>query len=320
MKDFIGRTFILEEQTFIEENDDQHRLFDEETKNLGRGYAEKYEINEAKIDSALDSWQPASDVNSDYSYIISYIRHITLKHGNNAQKHLESIGLKIGILTFDEVKRSLETLSIPKEICLNNRYWDPLDLDRLMKTSKEISLPNSIQHAKYTDLYEPLKFLKDNFPYYFEKHVVAMNDKRLVSVCKNAVRWGKGWSLKKILTDPYYDDPDKIEKCIATLQNTIAYQISMLLRPLYDIKKPESIALSCLEFGASKPIERMMIANGIPRETALYLHNSLLKKHPLKKDENFLHIRDHLKRVWDQIPFWHQIQLESLISSSLPRS
>ncbi len=121
-------------------------------------------------------------------------------------------------------------------------------------------------------------------------------------------------SLKDILSDSWYDTPEKIEKTITQLQNKVSYGLPLLLKPLYDIKFPDNPFLRYMEAGAFKPVTRRLIEYNIPRETALFLEN----EYASDLDVNDCSFDHKLKKILTEnypfLNYWVQIQLEGLLS------
>lgn len=133
------------------------------------------------------------------------------------------------------------------------------------------------------------------------------------------MQWSKGTKLCDILKADWYDGDEgteHIDDTIGLLQNTISYSLPLLLKPLYDMKNPESCFLTCMQLGAFNTMERCMIEMGIPRETALWL----FKEKHIGKDlqggnklELERDIRKKVRENYRQFPYWIQIQLEFLV-------
>ena len=122
--------------------------------------------------------------------------------------------------------------------------------------------------------------------------------------------WISEKTLKEILSDPFYDEQKKISNCINELQSVIAYGVSMLLKPFYDINATDNSILSFLEMGVSKPMTKKLIELNIPRETAIYLQRNYFNK---KNDYTVDEIRSVLNQIKDSVNYWIKIQFEHLL-------
>lgn len=97
-----------------------------------------------------------------------------------------------------------------------------------------------------------------------------------------SLQWATGKALCEILNNSRYegdDGADNIDSTIELLQNTISYNLPLLLKPLYDMKQSESPFLKCMQVGAFGVVERCMIEMGVPRNQ----HCICIKRYLMKK-------------------------------------
>ncbi|MBD3339716.1 MAG: DEAD/DEAH box helicase [Candidatus Lokiarchaeota archaeon] len=310
--DFIGRTFVLEENSF-ERSDNQIELFPEAEKELHSGYGEKYNTFKLEINQGLEDNVTANDKNKEYAFLLTYIRQTILKHAEKSMERLETVGINLESDRLKEILHAMEQLQVPKEICFKNRYWDPLDLNELYKNSEKYSIPTSISDTNIEDrLYAVLIQMDQDFPSYYNKHF-KIDSKILQSVCISAKDWMKEKPMKTILSSAYFDTAEKVDECISRLQRNISYGLPMLLKPLFDIKTPENMFLRFIEIGAYKPVTRKMIELNIPRETAIYLNEKYFNDFT-DQDENLDElIINRLKEIKDNIDYWRKIQIEGIV-------
>lgn len=312
LKDFIGRTYILEEDSF-EREDSQIELFPEAEKQLRSGYGEKYEQHKLKIDKDLEKNISPNDDNNEYAFLLTYIRQIILKHTDQSEQRLKAVGINLEPSFIKDINDALATLIIPNEVCFKNRYWDPIDLNELFRKESSFFIPTSISDQKIElSLEIILDRMNKEFPTYYKKYFnVDIN--LLRSACISAKEWMKEKTLKAILSTPYFDTPEKVEARISLLQNYISYGLPMLLKPLYDIKDSNNMFLRFIEIGAYNPITRKMIELNIPRETAIFLNQNYFTDIRNQDD----HLEDlivrQLNRVKDSIDYWRRIQIEGII-------
>lgn len=118
--------------------------------------------------------------------------------------------------------------------------------------------------------------------------------------------------------DKYSGDngAEEIENTIQILQNIVSFNIPLLLKPLFDIKNPESIFLTCMQAGCIQEETRIMTELGIPRETALYLYEKYFKKNAKinRSDEELeKDIRTRLSECYEELPIWVKCQLDFLV-------
>ena len=130
--------------------------------------------------------------------------------------------------------------------------------------------------------------------------------------------WAKETSLSEILSNINGSEDeiaDKIEDIIEVLQNTVSYRVPLLLKPIFDIKNPESVFLSCMQSGAYNKVTKLLIEIGVPRECAIYLNNNLFSSYDSgNKTDNEIEsdIRRVLKESIGTLPYWIGVQLDFL--------
>ena len=324
LKDYIGRTFVMDEGEFIDSDGyEQLDLFEDVTKELPSGYEQKFEEYKDVIEEALDNNTLVDLTMKKYGYIISYIRQSVLKYGVESRNRMKNVGIKLTSKQVAAIILKLESINVPKEICYKNRYWDPLVLD-FIYNEYDGELPNTpMEKGAKSKLDDALHFLRDN------DETIGMYNKNIPSAYRSgkmrgimsnlSLQWAKGKELYAILNHSRYDGDegaDKIDNTIELLQNTISFNLPLLLKPLYDMKEPESPFLKCMQVGAFGAVERCMIEMGIPRESALFLYKEIFDGKDIKV-ENRLEleqiIREKLHLEYKNIPYWIQVQLDFLV-------
>lgn len=312
LKDFIGRTFILEEDSF-ERSDDQIELFPEMEKQLNSGYGEKYQEFKSEIKQGLKKNVTLNQGNKEYAFLMTYIRQTVLKHGDNSPARLQAVGINLEKELLSDVMEITSELNVPNEVCFKNRYWDPIDLELLYVLKEQIYIPTTVSEPNIENsLLNILNFMRERFPNYYDKYF-GLNENLLLSACISAKEWILERSLKSILSNKYFDNADKVESRISLLQNKISYGLPMLLKPLYDILAPENMFLRFIEIGAYMPITRKMIELNVPRETAIFLNETFFESSEERQENLEDFILKRLKSVEQSIDYWRRIQLEGII-------
>lgn len=321
LKDFIGRTFVLDESEFANTDGyEQLGLFDDATKELPSGYGERFEEYREDIEEVIRSDRVVDSTMKQYGYLVSYIRQSVLRYGMDSQKKMRNVGIKLTQKQVAAIIMKLDTLTVPREICIKNRYWDPLVLQKIFEDYNEEVPTTPYERGAKTKLIRMLKYMRDTketsimyeryIPFELQK---GSNRSFLVDLC---MKWANEVTLHDMLSDDRYSDEngaEEIEKTIQILQNVVSFDIPLLLKPIFDIKNPQSIFLSCMQTGAVNEQTKMMIELGIPRETALYLYDRVLKNNlDMSKDDLEQEIRDRLKENFDALPYWVRVQLEFL--------
>lgn len=325
LKDFIGRTYVLDESGFegLDEYN-QFDLFEDTSVELPVGYGDKYEEYKYEVDEVLSKNESVNAGMNKYGYLVSYIRQTVLRYGKSAITRMNEVGINLTKEQVAAIISKMNNISVPKEICLKNRYWDPLVLDSIYTEFESKKLPNiPIERGAKTRLNEMLKFLRDNSStshmynqYVPQQHREGIGRSLLCNACMD---WSCEKPLSEILSGERYsgeDATENIDSMIDTLQKVVSFNIPLLLKPIFDIYENESIFLLCMQAGAYKPITRRMIEIGIPRETAIYLNGKLFDKNVFDiKGEVDIEstIRNVIKKKYAFLPYWIQVQLEFMI-------
>ncbi|MDE5577734.1 MAG: hypothetical protein K2J11_10140, partial [Oscillospiraceae bacterium] len=168
-----------------------------------------------------------------------------------------------------------------------------------------------------------MKFLRDNnaTSQMYKKYIPPLYHKgpARTQLRNLSLEWANETSLYDILNNPKVcknDTADNIEDTIELLQNVVSYNFPLLLKPIFDIKDPDSVFLTSMQVGAINTISRNMIEMGIPRETALSLYNQYFKSLSItnkNRQEIELLIRNRLTEIYTKLPKLYQIQIEFLI-------
>ena len=319
MKEFIGRTFVLDESGFLEADGyEQQSLFDDTRKELPSSYEEVFDEYKKYIEGTVLSDYPVNEDMRAYGYLVTYIRQAVLRYGKSASSKMERVGIKLTQKQVAAIISKLNELSVPREVCVKNRYWDPFVLDYIYQNYTE-SLPGSIkERGAKTKINKAMKFLRDNEitapvyeKYIPERYRAGRNRSWLINL---SFQWANSVKLKDILDDKQYGDEDgadKIEETIEVLQNIVSYNLPLLLKPLFDMRRTENTVLSSLKSGTMNQIINEMIEMGIPRETALYLKDKFFNDDE-KTDISSESIKAILYENMPKLSKWIQVQLRFL--------
>ena len=138
----------------------------------------------------------------------------------------------------------------------------------------------------------------------------------LRSLC---MKWAKETPLSDIILSSIHSRGDdisaEIEDIIEILQNTVSYKVPLLLKPIFDIKNPDSSFLSCMQDGAYNKVSRILIEMGVPRECALQLSFSLFSNYNTSDKDDLKiesEIRETLIASKKNLPYWICAQLNFL--------
>lgn len=323
LKDFIGRTFVLDETSFANSDGyEQMTLFDDVTKELPTGYGERFDKYYDDIEQVITTDTPVNDRMDKYGDLVSYIRQSVMRYGDKAKQKMQNVGVKLTKEQVAAIILRLNGLSVPKDICFKNRYWDPFVLDVIYKNYTE-NVPNfPIERGANAKLDRMLKFLRDTpeTSMMYKKSIPTQlqNGSGRGFLCKLCMLWAQETPLSDILLKRKYTDDkiaDEIEETIAILQNTVSYKVPLLLKPIFDIKNPDSVFLSCMQAGAYNKASRTLIEIGVPRECALFLNDNLFNDFDIK-DKNDTEIEEEIRITLnhnkDELPYWVKVQLNFL--------
>lgn len=143
-------------------------------------------------------------------------------------------------------------------------------------------------------------------------------EKMDVILCRESIRWASEVPLSEFFKDKFYSDGDiqlKIENKIQMLQKTVSFDIPLLIKPVIEIKNPDSTIVSSLQAGAYKKTTKKMIDIGIPRELAIRLNSMLQESRNSEKMDNYDYeqwVRKSVLKIKPTLSYWEQAQLEFL--------
>lgn len=314
LKDFIGRTFILDENAFSNESEKLGDLFKDENKDLQTGYGKIFNENKTKINNAIygnkSNEEISNEIGNDGKFLITYIRFNILKHGLNCEKRLNSVGVNYNLKEIEQIQNELiKKLEVPIEICLKNRYIDPLIINDIYKNNNYYHIPTNINDNNFvSSLFKLVELIRKNYPNYYSKY---FNRELPENFFYTVTDWMREKPLNKILNNSYFDNSDNIDKKIDDIQKAICYDLTSMLKPFYSIKNKDSNILSCIEMGGYKPLTLQLISLNIPREVSLILSKTIFSELNLNINDKV--VKHIIKSNINNISFWDKIQLEHLI-------
>lgn len=311
LKDFVGRTYILDGTSF-QESHEQHSLFEPATKTLDGSYSGVFQRDRREIVGSL------VDAQVDRGTLAKYIANVLYTDPAGAASLLRK-----GIDLTDGELRAIKTvqrrLNVPQEICKAHRFWDPFDLQTIKDEMSGMEIPTTPFTAGAAKklariLTELIALLPEQSKHFLKTSVTGQNVPLMLAI--NAVDWAGEKSLRELLDTPWArDNSENTETSIATLQNTISYGLPALLSPLYSLFAPRSIMLGAIERGAHQPGAIAQINNNIPRETAI-----AVIKRAKQRNENLStmpEVLNYLRRrkvsYWSAIQYRHVIDIEEIV-------
>lgn len=319
LKEFIGRTIVLDESSFEVESN-QESLFEQTEKELTAGYGEYFDRFRSEIEEGIKNQQPIDE--GKEKSLLTHIRQTVFRHGNNSLARLEEVGINLDKEKISKIIESLARIEVPKEVVLKNRYWDPLDLEiifQALKSRKLKPLPRNIWDQNLLDsLKNSLATFSEIMPYYFKRYIgdpngdAEMRSRYIWSICRYATDWGRENLLREILSERNFTEnsSDEIDKAVQTISSKACFGLPMLLKPLADMSPEDNAVLSIIENGAHHKITKFLISKGVPRDTAIYLKNKHLSMFD-KDNLDFREVQIYLSELRKNISPWISIQIES---------
>ena len=317
LKDFVGRTFVLDENAFVNQTEIQGDLFKDENKDLQSGYGKIFTSNKRTITDAVfnnkSNENLPNEIGKDGKFLITYIRFNILKHGMECLKRLDSVGIDFTSDDIKLIKYELEQeLEVPTSICLKNRYIDPLVINDIYMNINSFIIPTNINENNLShQFFKLVKQIKSKYPNYYSNY---FDSELTESFFYTVTDWMKEKPLNKILSGNYFNDSNNIDSKINSIQKKICFDLTSMLKPFYSIKNSESNILSCIEMGGYKPLTLLLISLNIPREVALILSKTIFSKLDLNiesLDDAF--VKTYIKENINNIDFWNRIQLQHLL-------
>lgn len=313
LKDFVGRAIILDEGSFTK----QEIEFDFPGKEVSAGYGERFRENRSDIMKQLLEGDGPS-IEQRESDLVVYIRQAVLKHGVEALDRLQRVGITLSDHEYSETRRQMESLQVPREICIRLPYWDPTVLDelyRLQMNDRITSLPRSPFTTGFVDrILRVLGDLRSAVPFYFTKYLGIDAGGMLQSVAISAQRWSAEEPLHDIISWGSHPDAlswEAIDDRIDRVNKRVVHDLPKLLRPLALMQGEENPLLGFIEMGAYRPETRRLIELGLPRETALRLAARIGTVTAPYSD--FIDDRQLISRAYQligQLNGWEQRQLQ----------
>ena len=96
-----------------------------------------------------------------YGHLVTYIRQNILRYGMSSEKKMREVGITLSKEQIAAIKSKLDKISVSKEICAKNRYWDPFVLDSIYNNYSG-SIPKTIyEKGIRNQLDRIISFLRD---------------------------------------------------------------------------------------------------------------------------------------------------------------
>lgn len=316
MQDFVGRTIILDEEMFIAESINPSETPEKE---INTGYEFRFNTHEEYILEELRENEEV-DFRTDQKDILIYIRQMVIKYGLKSNMYLNRVGISLSKVDIEKIDNEMKELSISREICINNRYWDPLTLNRLKELYEKGYFPDIPTIPNDSDFVEKLKeclnFIKAACPFQYFKYININEEKWLYSIIITAQKWSSGEPLSEIISWKSDINEEDIEKIVININSIISHNIPVVLKPLIEIIGVENNLLTYLETGLFNPIQRKMLEFGINREVAISLLKSFTKEEIRRYSSGEVNDKEFIRVLSNKIQYlnvWERKQLEAII-------
>jgi DEAD/DEAH box helicase len=311
LKDFVGRTFIMDGTSF-KEAEDQQSLFEPATKTLDGSYSKIFQRTRGEIVDSL------IDVRRDRGTLAKYIANVLYTDPAGAVALLRK-GISLSERELIAIKSAQQKINIPREICRTHRFRDPFDLQKIKDEMSNLILPiapfspDAVKNLEKI-LIKIFSILPEQSTHYMKTNEVGRNKPLVLAI--SAVDWASEKPLSDLLNSDFArESSENTEKVISDFQNIISYGMPSLLSPLYSLFLPKSILLGAIERGAHQQGAIAQINNNIPRETAIAVikraktHGEILN--------TMTEVLTYLKRTkvdyWSAIQFRHIVAIEEII-------
>lgn len=318
MKDFIGRTFVLDEESF--DNSDSHvqgDLFEDTYKSLDTDYASIFLANRSTIIDCVATDHLVSENAEAPGHIAIYIRQAAIKYGKDFRGYLEKRGITLSESEAAQVVRTLSNLTISPEICAQNRYVDPIALEQILADSQIPRLPENPNDSNLANLLNDLIQYLSRQSYYIQRVEQELGSRivstgKLQALTMYASQWIKGQPLAKMLDNSFINSkPDEIDSAISMIEGKVAYSLPNLLAPVYGAKGVDTVILTCMEAGSFNPFTRKLMDLGIARETALKISEEP-RKQLITPSDTYQDLVKFVKLVAPSLEKWDRIQIPFL--------
>lgn len=315
MNDFVGRSIVLDEPAF---EDAQIDVFDHPKKEVVGGYADRFENNKTEIIEELtEDTSPIKDLNDFNSFdIVVYIRQMVLRYGENAKDRLKRTGVAISHDEIKKIQQHLKEITVSKEICVANRYWDPFVIQKIYNEMIKVDVPSSpFENGYVKKILSLINKIREITPYYYEKYFGIYQSNRIYARVIAAQQWSQEVPLKVIIDEKEsLEDQKAIDTRLDLINKDVMYSLPKLLQPVFSIQKEENNLLLHMEYGAYKPLTKKYIDLGVPREIAIKITRIIEENYFFQADvEDKYQLIKSLKQVLKYLNYWEVMQIEDLI-------
>lgn len=318
MKDFVGRAFILDENSYEEMQDvsSHTQLFEQPQKNLKSSFKERFEQNKENIKVDLREGNIPEEKNN-YNDLTTHIRQTIVRYDREAIERLEKTGVKISLIDFLTVRNQMKQLRIPQEIILKNGHWDPIVLNQLFVRleHENVDLPKTPFETNFTSrILSLLRVVQETCPYYFAKVIKNDNERYLIKCAIIAMGWAQEKSLNILMREARVSNSKDVDSFLGTLHKDVVFNFPKILQPIVIMTGEDNPILSFIEYGAYQRKTRRLIEFGLARDLAVKVGRTInLASNQTLTDSEIERILSNLISD-DQIHEWERRVLRTYIN------
>lgn len=266
-KDFVGRSYLLNEDAFTE--DGQLDLFPQ--KQISNSLESRFQSKRDGIIQSINSGE--SNAGCDQSMLALIASKICLS-GNRGLASLDKMGIRLSDNEVNEIKLRINSLGLDKAFHSKFKRIDPFTLKGIQSmVSSGLNVPDINQKNFANDMIRFLKVVHGNIPEFIESKIGIKYDK-IDSFVYLASSWANGNYLSSIIKDSskYYRSIDDL---ISTIQSSVVYRLTQALSPFMYLQERKSLTIESFENGSKNISDIDMIGKGMQREVAIRYRNRI---------------------------------------------
>jgi DEAD/DEAH box helicase len=261
-KDFVGRSYLLNEDEFQE--DGEMDLFPK--KEVKRSLQDRY--NENKMEILDDIFDLSSDKYTDVSLSALIASKITL-YGNAGVESLKKLGINLTKSQIAKIILSVEKLGIEKEFYRKFKRIDPASLSKIVSLcNSNVVVPDITKPKFYEQMVFFLTEAQRKVPGFFQRKL-KISTEEIPSFTVLANKWGQGIEISQIINDSVAYYRNDIGELISRIQSQVVYDLTSFLSPFMYLQNNKNITVESLESGSWNSKDLELIRQGVPREIAV---------------------------------------------------
>jgi len=261
-KDFVGRSYLLNEDDFQE--DGELDLFPK--KEINSSLKDRFDDKSREIID--DIFNNNSDEYADASLSALIASKVAL-HGDAGIASLNKLGIHLTKSQIAKIILSVDKLGLEKEYLSRFKRIDPVSLSKIKHlVQKRLSVPDITKPDFYNKLVEFLQTAHSEVPGFFTRKLrISYDEIDAFSVL--ASQWGHGTEISNIVNESKRFYRNDIGEIVSRIQSRIVYDLTAFLSPFMYLQPKKNITVESLELGSWNSNDLEKIRNGLPREIAV---------------------------------------------------